>query len=283
MDKKNSLTLEDSFLDSLSVAGGNIFIAGFEHGLANKFSDFNPAYNGKRLGDIALEITHEITPEMQKKFSLPIYEKAKFQIIQQESFEFSGENSDLHKTIAAEAMFYADIKLSDDFKIDKNRIWHRAINTKYSAKQTNSNTIRTADTFLGGASVQLIEEALSYCDKLEAYVRSTDFEVYYDTRKIRAEKYSDDLMPFSHKWTLPYKPGLTFNGYESKSYLRQYVHYAERTIKEQSVNLSMLTQIDPNDDEALVTIEELAIELAELKTSLASARQALENNKLDSA
>lgn len=73
VDNKNSLSLEESFLDSLSVVGGNIFIAAFEHDLANKFSDYNPAYEGKKLGDIKLEVTHNIHPDLKGRNGYPFF------------------------------------------------------------------------------------------------------------------------------------------------------------------------------------------------------------------
>jgi hypothetical protein len=279
MDNKNSLSLEESFLDSLSVVGGNIFIAAFEHDLANKFSDYNPAYEGKKLGDIKLEVTHNIHPDLKGRNGYPFFEQANFQIIDQEDFEILKDEDDIYTFIAAEALFYSDIILSDEYKIDQNRIWHRAIKTDYTLKHAGLKTAQKLDTLIGKCPVELTDDALAFCGLVDQYVRSDDFEIPYSIRKARAEQYSEELVRLSHRWTIPNKPGLLFNGYESEEFLQQYINYAERTIKEHSVNLNMLQKTGQKDSMTLNTIEEIASELSELNTSLASAQNALNNNK----
>lgn len=56
---------------------------------------------------------------------------------------------DIYNSIAAEALFYSDIRLCDEFEIEKNRIWHRALRSKYIRRLSSTSPAMAIDTVSG--------------------------------------------------------------------------------------------------------------------------------------
>ena len=279
MEQKNQPSIDENMLNELSINGANIFMTAFYLDMQDKD---NKTFEGKKLGDISLHIELNTDESEADHIEKHIPEKLVIRMIS--LHEINDElrqkfGEDIYNSIAAEALFYSDIRLCDEFDIDKNRIWHRALRSKYIRRLSSTSPAMAIDTVSGLYRPEMAEAALSFQERAEEYVRSTDFYTPYGLRKIIAERNYFTADPISHFWGIPFKPGLIFNGHENIDYLRQFLNYANKELYEKENDLRHLSSSNQKDAETLKTIDLLACEIAELKTSIASAADAFENNK----
>ena len=275
MPRRDGLPTNNEMLEQFSQKGRDIFVAALEHGLAYKMPD---AYKGKKLGHIVLEITHESEKQVEgfphavtsETLSMGVVSLDEAQYCKEDHISLRG--TEVAHAIGVEALFLSDIILDDSF--DPRIIGMRGVDTSYVARMAGTNRTRHVGSFKERPAKQSIAAGLFLEGQVDQYVHSTEFEIPASVRRLRDLLHSsdDDYLSFSHRWLIPYRADLRFNGYESSDYLNDVLAYATRLLQNAEERLSRLLEMGVPES----LTEHEVNRIIDLKCSIASAKSALE-------
>lgn len=235
MPRRDGFPTNNELQDQLEVAGTQLFVAAYQHELDSKVPNH---LKDKPLGHIALTIVEKaVVPEGLSETTAVSYTELYMRPIEQGDAEYGleehlrwrGDEVKHDRRIFA-AQIIGEAVLTDETHIDD--LPPEAIITDFTAHMLNTNRTRHVGTLKEKPTKMSLVAASGAVENAFDYVNSTDFEKAAELRTIDRALFGirSEYDQFVHRWTIPFRSDLVFNGYESKSYLTKYVQYSQHNI-----------------------------------------------------
>lgn len=279
MPRRDGFPTNEEMLGQFNQNGRNIFVAALEHDFAHKIPDH---MRGKQLAHLRLQINH-IMPEPEEGITNAVTgEDLDMRIMDGWNVEFVRENhlrwkgTPIADRIDTEVTYFSDTVLDDTFVPATIGKW--AVQTDYTAFMANTQRTRHVGTLKEKPTKMALVSGIALEEAAEAYVRSSDFEVPFRQRLGGVLLFGvgvDSFQPFDHKWFMPFQAGMTFNGFESRYYLEGCLERAQQSLQTTTDRLARLKDLGAPER----ILESDTNRLAELRTSIASAKTALEKKR----
>lgn len=275
MPRRDGLPTNNELLEQFSKNGRDLFVAALERDF---LPELPPSYIGKKLGHLVLTICIESEDDYDfpnaveaEYLRMKIVEPQHADIYRTDHLTLKG--TAVADAIAAESMYLSGIVLDDSF--NPGIIGMRGVDSSYTATMVDTRRTRHVDSYKEKPSKQSIVSGI-YCEEAALkYVMSEEFEDPVHIRRLRAAVLgsNDEYLAFSHNWSLPYRAGMVFNGYESPNYLNGYLEFAMFKIKNCEDRYQRLLELGA--PESMLAHERELIE--DFSLSITSAKSALEN------
>lgn len=286
MPQVDGFPTNEELLEEFTQRGRDIYVTALEHLLEDGTPD---PLKGKLLGDLVLRINHPLGPETGQTIPVEI-ETLKMQTMSVSDGLFVTEDHEqwqgtpLAGTIDAEAQKLSDIRLGDiGFTPSQIGIW--GICTAYVTRMRNTRSTRHVNTLEEEPSGQTLLAGIALEASALKYVQSPEFNLHVTMQKLlrfRLNEYGGaqpSTLNLSHEWSMPFRAGMVFNGYESSQSLRLNIVHARELYTERFNRwASFESQGAPaeNIEDYIKKLEDYRRLVEEAHISLESAKEALE-------